>query len=75
VLATLLIHRGVGDFRREIRWIKTSFEAKNWYAGGDTRQTKHSIGSRRPLPTPEMNNAINLKQAINKWLVACFVAE
>jgi len=27
------------------------------------------------LPTPEMNNAINLKQAINKLLVACFVVE
>jgi hypothetical protein len=42
---------------------------------GDTRQTKHTIGSRKLLPTPEMNSAINLKQAINKWLVACFVVE
>jgi hypothetical protein len=42
---------------------------------GDTRQTKHTTGSRKLLPTPEMNSAINLKRAINKWLVACFVAE
>ncbi len=38
VLATLLIRRGEGDFRREIRQIRTSSEAKNGDARGDTRQ-------------------------------------
>jgi hypothetical protein len=42
---------------------------------GRKRQAKRTIGSKKSLPMPKMNNVINLKQAINNLLVACFVVE
>ena len=71
VLATLLIR----SFSMRNLPIWGEFWVEKLPDKGRKRQTECGVGCKKSRPTPKTNNVINLKQAINNLLVACFVVE